>query len=67
MKTVLALLVITIFSGLPSAEKVTLTGYLLDRECAPRIIEQGEEASAKHDRSCALMDLCAQCGFGTPS
>ena len=64
MKTVLALLVIAISPGLLSAEKVTLTGYLIDRECAPGIIEQGEEASAKHDRSCALMDLCTQSGFG---
>ena len=60
MKTVLSSLAIVIFAGLLSAEKVTLSGYLIDRECAPGIIEQGKEASANHDRSCALMDLCAQ-------
>ena len=64
MKTVLSSLAIVIFAGLLSAEKVTLSGYLIDRECAPGIIEQGKEASANHDRSCALMDLCAQSGFG---
>ena len=64
MKTVLSSLAIVIFAGRLSAEKATLSGYLIDRECAPGIIEQGKEASANHDRSCALMDLCAQSGFG---
>ena len=46
------------------AEQVTLEGYLVDRECSSGIIEQGAEAAAEHDRSCALMEICRQSGFG---
>ena len=47
-----------------AAKQVTLEGYLVDRECSSGIIEQGAQAAAEHDRSCALMEICRQSGFG---
>ena len=66
MKRVAAPFIIAAFltaSPVP-AEQVTLEGYLVDRECSSGIIELGAEAAAKHDRSCALMEICVQSGFG---
>ena len=59
---------LVVFAGLMAsplrAERVTLEGYLVDRECSSGIIEQGAEAAAEHDRTCALMELCIRSGFG---
>ena len=59
------LILIAWLAAIPApAEQVTLKGYLVDRECSSGIIEQGAEAAAEHDRSCALMEICRQSGFG---
>ena len=60
-----SIILIACFAATPApAEQVTLEGYLVDRECSSGIIEQGAEAAAEHDRSCALMEICRQSGFG---
>ncbi len=48
----------------PAGKVVILRGYLVDQMCADGIAEQGLKAAAEHDRTCALMDLCIQSGFG---
>ncbi len=60
-----SIILIACLAASPSpAEQVTLEGYLVDRECSSGIIEQGAQAAAEHDRSCALMEICIQSGFG---
>jgi hypothetical protein len=51
-------------AGLALGQQRTLTGYLIDKACAADTIKKGEGAAKGHDVGCALMDECAQSGFG---
>jgi hypothetical protein len=42
----------------------TVTGYLVDKACSQELAAKGTQALAQHDRSCSLMDACAQSGYG---
>ena len=46
------------------AESSTINGYLVDKQCSKGLATQGKKAVAEHDRTCILMDVCVQSGFG---
>jgi hypothetical protein len=55
---------VTLLAGLGLAEQRTLTGYLIDKACAADTLKKGEAAAKGHDVGCALMEECAESGFG---
>ena len=58
----LALSAFSLAAGLATA--ATVTGYLVDKACSQELAAKGKQALAQHDRSCSLMDTCAQSGYG---
>ena len=46
------------------AANTTISGYLVDKACSQELAAKGKQALAQHDRSCSLMDACAQSGYG---
>ena len=51
-------------AGLCAAEQKTISGYLIDKACSADAMKKGEKMAKEHGVSCALMDDCAQSGFG---
>jgi hypothetical protein len=48
--------------ALAEGNQVTLTGHLIDQMCGGEIKDAAK--AKKHTKECALMDHCAQSGFG---
>jgi hypothetical protein len=46
------------------AANTTVNGYLVDKACSQELAAKGKQALAQHDRSCSLMDACAESGYG---
>jgi hypothetical protein len=44
------------------AANTTVNGYL--KACSQELAAKGKQALAQHDRSCSLMDACAESGYG---
>ncbi len=49
---------------LTSAAGAEVEGFLVDKACSARIVKGGQKAATSHNKDCALMDGCAQSGFG---
>ena len=63
MNTGLAILILaTAVAGMAQGKKVTLTGHLVDQMCGAGV--KNSAKAAEHTKECALMDHCANTGFG---
>lgn len=52
----------TLSIGFAQGKKVTLTGHLIDQMCGGEV--KNAAKAAEHSKECALMDHCAESGFG---
>jgi hypothetical protein len=52
------------FLLMASATAAEVEGFLVDKACSARIVKAGQKAAASHNKDCALMDGCADSGFG---
>lgn len=59
---VTALLFLIALSAPLAAERVD--GYLVDKMCSARIIEEGVDAAKAHTKECALKPACKKSGYG---
>ncbi len=57
-----ATLLLAAMTLVAEGNKVTLTGYLVDQMCAGEMKDSAK--AAEHTKQCALMDHCADSGFG---
>lgn len=42
----------------------TVEGYLIDKMCSAKAVEEGVEAAKMHTKDCALMPKCKASGYG---
>ena len=63
MKRILmSLVVLSALSAPLSAENVE--GYLIDKMCSAKVLEQSGDAAKAHTKDCALMPNCKSSGYG---
>ncbi len=63
MKPILMSLALLSFLTAPLAAE-NIEGYLIDKMCAAKVIEDGGDAAKAHTKDCALMPDCKAGGYG---
>jgi hypothetical protein len=57
----------TVATSRLAAKSVTVSGYLMDNMCAPKVMldkEHAVESAASHDKTCLTEEICRRTGYG---